>query len=67
MIYDTLGAMIDSGHRIAVYCDRPGLAERLGRDHGAMHDDLAPKLRCSKCGSKAVSIRVHPPTTPSGD
>lgn len=80
MVYDTLGKMIDSGHRIAVYCERPShdpvkcnhsawlgppaLAERLGRDHGALHDDLVPKLRCSKCQSREVTIRIHPPTTP---
>jgi hypothetical protein len=32
--------------------DLPALEERLGFDHSTMHDDLPPKLKCSKCGSK---------------
>ncbi|RUU29786.1 hypothetical protein [Mesorhizobium sp. M6A.T.Ce.TU.016.01.1.1] len=35
------------------------LRDRLGPDHGAMHDDLVPKLRCTKCRGKKVGITVH--------
>jgi hypothetical protein len=30
------------------------LRERLGPDHSTLHDDLAPKLKCSKCGGKKI-------------
>lgn len=74
---DTLGALIDEHYRLHIYCeathaglpcghhvlaDLDAIAARLGRDHSSMHDDLAPKLRCSKCGAKEVSLRLHPPT-----
>jgi hypothetical protein len=42
------------------------LRERLGPDHSIMHDDLAPKLKCSKCGGKKVGLILSPPTGPSG-
>jgi len=37
------------------------LRDKLGPDHGAMHDDLVPKLRCSKCGGKDLGLIVSPP------
>lgn len=72
---DTLGVLIDDGYGLAIYCenqdcrhwvwaDLPALAARLGRDHSTMHDDLTPKLRCSKCGGKRISLRLHPPSNP---
>lgn len=74
---DTLGDLIDSRHGLYLYCeasrgglrcghyaeaDLEALAARLGRDHSWLADDLVPRLRCSKCGSRAVSIRLAPPT-----
>lgn len=74
---DTIGALIDEHHRLHIYCeasydglrcghhawaDLEALAARFGRDHSSLHDDLVPKLRCSKCGSKKLSLRLHPPT-----
>lgn len=38
------------------------LAARLGPDHGAMASDLAGRFKCARCGSRATSITVHPPT-----
>jgi hypothetical protein len=32
-----------------------------------MHDDLAPLLRCSVCGSKNVGITIHVDQRPSRD
>ena len=72
---DTLGILIDDGYRLAIYCedqncrhwvwaDLPALAERLGRDHGCLHDDFTPKLRCTKCGGRRFGIRLHPPHRP---
>lgn len=40
--------------------DLGALKERLGPDHGAMHDDLVPKLRCSECGGRNVGLVVIP-------
>lgn len=72
----TLGDLIDTGHRLYIYCeaihdglrcghyvlaDLDALAARVGRAHSILHDDLVPKLRCSKCGSKDLSLRLHPP------
>lgn len=74
---DTIGRLIQFNQRIALYCEnyREGLscgfvkwldleklAERLGRDHGVLHDDLVPHLFCPKCGGRRVSLRLHPPT-----
>lgn len=76
---DTIGRLIEFNHRVALYCenyrgglscgfvkwlDLEKLAERLGSDHGCLHDDLVPHLWCTKCGGKRVSIRMHPPAAP---
>jgi hypothetical protein len=68
----TLGALIDGGYTLYVFCasdncnesnkvDLEALAGRYGRDHGAMHWDLV-KLpwRCQRCGSRSVSFRLQP-------
>lgn len=71
--YDTLGALIDGEFRLSAHCyahgchhsaqlDLEALAQQLGRDHSSMHEDLAPKLRCSACGSRNVGLRLHPST-----
>lgn len=73
----TIGALIDDRYRIYICCEAaPGgrrcnhdaladleaLAARLGRDHGCLAKDLAGKFRCGRCGSREISIRIHPPT-----
>lgn len=67
----TIGAMIDNRYTLRVHCNARGcghhaevdlqaLADKLGRDHGAMHWDLVPLMRCSKCGSKDLGIQGTP-------
>jgi hypothetical protein len=34
----------------------PALAEKLGADHGALHADLVPKLRCVECRGKNIGV-----------
>lgn len=66
----TIQNRIDEGERVSVHCHNPlcthgayldlhALRDKLGSDHGAMHDSLVPKLRCSRCGSKNVGIIIH--------
>lgn len=68
-VHDTLGQLIDSETDLTAYCyamgcrhyrelDLKALARKLGRNHGAMHNDLVPKLGCSKCGSRRVGLRL---------
>jgi hypothetical protein len=51
----TIGALIDNGYTLWAYCHRRGcnhsskidlqrLAQKLGRDHSAMHNELVPSL-----------------------
>lgn len=72
---DTLGSFIDRGYGIYAHCQAQGcgrskeldlraLAERLGRDHSALADGLTPKLRCSACGGRKISITISPPQQP---
>jgi hypothetical protein len=67
----TIQDLIDGDYDLAVYCearncthgrrvDLKELAAKLGPNHGAMHDDLAGKFRCEKCGGKKTSIRITP-------
>ncbi|MCO5164650.1 MAG: hypothetical protein M9939_26530 [Mesorhizobium sp.] len=69
----TIQDVIESGDRIRVHChnhrchhgadlDMIALRDRFGPDHGAMYNDLVPKLRCSKCGGKKVGIICTPGT-----
>ena len=69
---NTIQQRIDNSDEVMVYChnsahchhkarlDLVALRARLGPDHGAMHDDLVPKLRCTKCQSKKVGIIISP-------
>lgn len=43
------------------------LKDKLGSDAYAMHGDLAPKMRCAKCGNKGISLSYSPrrPRLPS--
>ena len=56
----TIADVIAAGDTIYANCSDPrcfagtkldldALAARLGPDHGAMHDDLTPLLKCSQC------------------
>lgn len=67
----TIQDMIDGGYSITAYChntrcghhaviDLRMTRERLGPDHGAMHDDLVPKLRCARCGGEQIGLIVTP-------
>jgi hypothetical protein len=69
----TLAEHIEYCHAIRAYCDRRGcgyhaeldlevLVRRLGPDHSAMASKLIPHLRCSRCGSRQVSLIVSPQT-----
>lgn len=65
----TIQGAIDLGLVINVHChnaacanhatlDLHALRDKLGPDHGALHDDLVPLLRCSKCGGRKVGIII---------
>lgn len=67
--------MIDDGTRLSLHCftylchhsamlDLCDLRERLGPDHGTMHDDLVPLFRCSTCGGKNLGLILHVDTRP---
>lgn len=75
--FTTVQELIDGDYTLHAHChnwhcqnnqalDLADLRERLGPDHSILHDDLAPKLKCSKCGGKKVGIIISPPTGPSG-
>jgi len=70
----TLGECIANGYGIRATClacwhhrelDLPALAARLGPEHSTLHDDLVPRLRCSKCGSKRIALTALPPDVPT--
>lgn len=76
---DTLGAMIDDGYQLALYCenydgptscgfvkwvDLEKLAAKLGRDHSSLAPAILPGMWCTKCQGKKVSVRLHPFTGP---
>ena len=59
IVLDHIRALIDHQYELRASCygcrhnqvlDLHALGERLGFDHSTMHDDLTPKLKCSKCG-----------------
>ena len=72
MARHTLADRIRNGDMVRAYChnlpacghsaelDLVKLAERVGPDHGAMHDDLVPKLKCAKCGGRRIGLIVTP-------
>ena len=47
--------------------DLPALAEKLGRDHRLMRNDLTPKLRCSACQGKNIALTLSPPGQPGAE
>lgn len=69
MTNETIQDAIDLGETIRANCntcqhhavlDLIALRSRLGPDHGALHRDLAPLLRCSACGGKSISLTMTP-------
>lgn len=67
----TFRRLIDEGMTLTAYCHRsrcnhhavldvPALATKYGPDAPAMHDDLAYKLRCQKCGGRECGLRYAP-------
>ena len=70
----TLGECIALSYEIRATClacwhnsmlDLPALAARLGPDHGALHADLVPKLRCAECGSKRIALTITSSNVPT--
>lgn len=67
----TLQSLIDGRMTLTAYCQRSecnrsqrldlsALRARFGPDAPAMADDLKPKLKCGKCGGKAVGLIYSP-------
>ncbi|WP_157014916.1 hypothetical protein [Mesorhizobium xinjiangense] len=57
--------MIDYDHNLTAHCnacrhhcrlDLEALGRRLGFEHSTLARALAPKLVCSKCGSKNIAL-----------
>jgi len=68
---NTIGDLIDDGTALWAVCygrdcwhmaplDLEALAVRHGRDQSVMHADLAPRLRCTRCGGGPCGLRVIP-------
>ncbi|HEX2753691.1 MAG TPA: hypothetical protein VHP34_11425 [Alphaproteobacteria bacterium] len=69
---NTLGYHLNKRGSIFAVCHNPEckksdtqldlqlLVDKLGPDFFALHQTLTPKLYCSACGSKQVSIRIIP-------
>ena len=47
--------------------DIKALSERFGPDAPAMHDDLVPRLKCTKCGGKQIGLTYTPAVKPGGN
>ena len=65
--------LVDAKMVVTAHCQNPRchrrqeldlgmLKIRLGPDVPAMADDLKPKLRCGKCGGKAIGLIYSPKT-----
>ncbi len=68
---ETIQHFIDSGDRLTLYCHNPRcrhharidmlkLRDRLGPDHGCLHNDIIHMFRCSKCGGKELGMICSP-------
>lgn len=64
---ETIQHFIDSGDWFEIHCQNPRcyhhaqidmlkLRDRLGPDHGCLHDDIIHLFRCSKCGGKKLGL-----------
>lgn len=71
----TIQGLIDGEYLLTAYCHNPrcnhsagldllALRDKLGPDHGSLHDDLAPLLVCSRCKGKKVGLILAPAKTP---
>lgn len=69
----SIGALVDDGYGMYVYCDARGclhnaeldlvkLGEKYGRDTNVKRSIL-PRMRCTKCGAKKISISLIAPGT----
>ena len=67
----TVQLLIDCEIAVTARCRHPAcenqqnlnleaLKDKLGPDAYAMHGDLAPKMRCAKCGNKGISLSYSP-------
>ena len=56
-------ARCNHSHRL----DLKDLAARFGPDTPAMHDDLAPRLKCMKCGGRQIGLTYTPMVRPTGN
>jgi hypothetical protein len=72
----TFQSLIDDKMKVTAHCHNAGchhkqelelvkLRDRFGPDAPAMADDLTPKLKCAKCGSKKVGLIYTPDTRPN--
>lgn len=72
---DTLGLWKSEGYSVSAHCgecqhsvqlDLDALIDRLGPDFLSVGspNPLATKLRCKRCGSKAIQLGISPPTDP---
>lgn len=71
IILNTIQSLINYPHELGAHCKKCGrfkwldlqaLGGRLGFDHSTMHRDLAPKLKCERCGSKDIGLTLSPVT-----
>lgn len=69
----TVQLLIDCDIVVVARCPHPAcenqqalnlesLKDKLGPDAQAMHGDLAPKMRCTKCGNKSIALSYSPRT-----
>jgi len=74
----TFGSLIAEEMRVTAVCqnsrcnhhqrlDLLSLAARLGSDTPAMHDDLVPRLKCSKCSGREIGLIYTPDWGPTGN
>jgi hypothetical protein len=71
----TLQELIDERMTLTAFCrgnhhqvlDLEALKARLGADAPAMAADLVPRLKCKRCGEKAVGITYSPDSRPKGE
>ena len=72
----TFQSLIDAKMQVTAHChnspcnhnqklDLAKLRDRFGPDALAMADDLIPKLKCAKCGSKKVGLIYTPDSRPN--
>jgi hypothetical protein len=73
----TFGSLIAEGMRVTAFCqnsrcnhnqqlDLKALSARFGPDTPAMHDDLVPRLKCTKCGGRQIGLTYTPSVRPTG-